>query len=108
MTDHKLRFNWTVPAPVILAILAQAAGLAFIIGVWKTSIESNIELYRQDATQRATVIEGRLAILEKGSAQNVALIERVKGVEVNVEVLKEQGQNIEQKIDKLIDRAGRK
>jgi len=108
MTDHKLRINWTVPAPVILAIVGQAAALGIVIGVWKTSVEKNIDLYRQEATQRAAVLESRLILLEKGSAQSIALIERVKGVEVNVEVLKEQGQNIEQKIDKLIDRAGRR
>lgn len=94
--SHKLRMNWTVPVPVILAIFVQATGLAFAISAWKTSI---------DATM--TLLDRRIAALESAAANNTTLIERVKGVEVNVEVLKKQNENIDAKLDKLIDR-GRK
>ncbi len=76
---HRIRVNWTIPAPVILAIIAQAAVLAFTIGIWKTSIEGTL-----------TVLESRIAAVERIASNNALLSERVKGVEVNIETLKEQ------------------
>lgn len=88
----RIRVNWTIPAPVILAIIAQAAVLAFAIGIWKTSIEGTI-----------TVLEARIAAVERLTTSNGQLSERVKGVEVNIETLKEQNVRIEGKLDKAIE-----
>jgi hypothetical protein len=107
MPEPKVRVNWTIPVPVILAILAQAALLGLVIGSWKATIESNIDLIRQEAAQRSRDLEARLAVLEKNAAGSIAVIERVKGLEVNVQVLKEQSENIEHKIDRLIDRGSK-
>ena len=108
MPEPKLRINWTVPAPVIIALIAQAVLLGAAIATWKTSIEGTIELYRQESKQRAVLLESRLGVLEQNAANNVSIVERVKGVEVNMEVLKEQNVRIENKLDKVVDREGRK
>lgn len=100
---HKVRVNWTIPAPVILAIIGQAIFLAFTIATWKAGIESTIALYRQESTQRTALLESRLAVLEQNAANSVTIIERVKGVEVNMQALKEQTTRIEGKLDKVVD-----
>lgn len=97
MHRSRVRVNWTIPAPVILAILGQAVLIAFAIATWKTSIEGTISL-----------LDKRIAMLEQLSANNTMISERVKGVEVKIEVIQNQTQNIESKIDKLIDRGVRR
>jgi hypothetical protein len=79
--------------------------------MWKSGVESSIELYRQEAGQRSALLEGRMTIIEKSVANNSALIdrnsalvERVKAVEVGLDGLKEQNQRIESKLDNALDR----
>jgi hypothetical protein len=68
MADHRLRINWTIPAPVIIAIIVQAALIAFAIATWKASIEGTVELYRQESNQRSVLLESRLTIVERSAA----------------------------------------
>jgi hypothetical protein len=95
-SHHKLRVNWTIPMPVIMALACQVVALAYLIGIWKQSIDSTI-----------AILDSRIVVLERTVANESALVERVKGVEVNVEVLKGQSVAIESKIDKLIERGSK-
>ncbi|HYH63436.1 MAG TPA: hypothetical protein VD866_01945 [Urbifossiella sp.] len=97
MTDRRIRINWTIPAPVIIAIVAQSAVMAFAIGIWKASVEGTL-----------AVLESRIAAVERIATSNGQLSERVKGVEVNIETLKEQSVRIEGKLDKAIEQGGRR
>lgn len=71
----------------------QTAIGVWICATWKATIESTLH-----------ILDARVSAVEATTANGIQLVERVKGVEVNVEVLKSQSQNIESKIDKLIDR----
>lgn len=92
----RIRINWTIPAPLIIAFVLQTAGAAYIGGAWKTGIEGTLAL-----------LEARITSVERLSTSNGQLSERVKGVEVNIDVLKEQSARIEGKLDKAIEQ-GRK
>lgn len=87
----RVRINWTIPAPVIIAIIAQAVVLGWMSASWKSSMEGTIR-----------ILELRLTALEVAGANNASVAERVKGVEVQIEGLKEQNQRIETKLDKVI------
>lgn len=93
MPPTRFRINWTIPAPLIIAVLIQTAVAAFVGGAWKTGIEGTL-----------TLLEARIAAVEKIATNNAQLTERVKGVEVNIETLKEQSVRIEDKLDKVIER----
>lgn len=98
------RINWTIPAPVILAIIAQAGVMGWVGAAWKTTIEKDIAKDRATSAQQFEMVNERIGVLEKGFASNAVMAERVKGVEVNVEVLKEQSVRIENKLDTLVER----
>ncbi|MCE9566379.1 MAG: hypothetical protein K8U57_30515 [Planctomycetes bacterium] len=104
MTPPNIRVNWTIPAPVILALLGQVAILAFLGGSLKTSLEATIELYRQESKQRASALEDRLAAVERTTANGMAMVERVKGVEVRLDGIEKQSTRIENKLDTVIER----
>lgn len=92
---HKIRVNWTVNAPMMLGLLVQASVLVWMVAVWKTSMESQIE-----------VINGRIALMERQAGNNSLLIERVTSLEANVGAVKEQTQRMEHKLDRVIERGG--
>ncbi len=104
MADARIRINWTIPVPIILAIIVQAGALLWFGAIWKTTIENSITLQKQSTDTQFQIIDGRINFLEKNAANSVAIVERVKGVEVNVQVLKEQSQRIEQKLDTALER----
>ena len=104
--QRKLRVSWSIPAPVILSILGMAAANIWVAATWKTTIEKDMDSDRNTTAAQLRILESRIGIIEQNAAGSIAIIERVKGVEVNVQVLKEQNVTIEGKIDKLIDRAG--
>lgn len=101
------KINWTIPAPVIIAIIGQAVALAFVVATWKTTIEKDMEKDRQTVQAQFTLTNARIAVLEQSAANSAVMSERVKGVEVNIETLKEQSVRIEGKLDKVIERRPR-
>ena len=78
MTESKFRISWTVPAPIIIAILAQAFGLGAAIMAWKTTIENNLEMIRHEEKQRAEAYDSRLAVLGERE-QEVASLDTTLG-----------------------------
>ena len=105
MPDHgKFRISWTVPIPMIASVMLSAGGILWAIASWKAQVENQMTI----ATFQRNANSNRLTQMEANIANNGTLAERVKGVEVNVEALKTQSQNIEMKIDRLIDRGVRK
>ncbi len=93
MAAPHIRVNWTIPAPIIITLIGQAAVLAWLGATWKGSVESTIAL-----------LEGRIAVIEQSVASNAQVNERVTRVEEKVGGLKEQSTRIEQKLDTIIER----
>lgn len=104
MVHPKFRISWSIPAPVIIVIIAQAAVTGWVGAVWKTTMEKNMEQDRLAADARFLNVDGRIGVLERSLANNVVIVERVKGVEVKIDGLEKQGIRVEQKLDTVLER----